>query len=203
MKLGTSTITTDESIRPDALAKALEERGFDSLVVAEHSHVPASRATPYPAGGDLPREYYRVHDPIVAVTAAAVATSELRIGTGVSLLAQRDTIQTAKEIASADHIANGRLQFGLGLAGTSKRSPTTASTPPRAASCSTRTGGDERTMDKEKAEFHGHFIDFDATFSLAQACPDAASTNLFRRIHRSNSAPGSSSPRWLDAHCRP
>jgi alkanesulfonate monooxygenase SsuD/methylene tetrahydromethanopterin reductase-like flavin-dependent oxidoreductase (luciferase family) len=115
MKLGISTIITDQGIRPDVLAKACEERGFDWLVVAEHSHVPVSRATPYPAGGELPPECYRVYDPIVAVTAAAVATSKLLVGTGVLLLAQRDTIQTAKEVASADHIAEGRLLLGLGL----------------------------------------------------------------------------------------
>src|ERR1700755_3335694 len=105
MKLGVATVVTDEGIRPDVLGKALEDRGFDSLVVAEHSHVPASRATPYPAGGELPRAYYRVYDPLVAWTAPAVATSEPLVGPGVLLLPQRDTIQTAKEVASADHIS--------------------------------------------------------------------------------------------------
>ena len=76
MKLGVATVVTDEGIRPDVLAKALEERGFDSLLMAEHSHIPASRATPFPAGGELPREYYRSYDPFVALTAAALATSK-------------------------------------------------------------------------------------------------------------------------------
>jgi probable F420-dependent oxidoreductase len=165
MKLGISTITTDESIRPDALAKALEERGFDSLVVAEHSHVPASRATPYPAGGDLPREYYRVYDPIVAVTAAAVATSELRIGTGVLLLAQRDTIQTAKEIASTDHIAKGRLHLGLGLGWNLEEIADHGIDPAtRGKLLDEKLVAMKELWTKEKAEFHGHFIDFDATF---------------------------------------
>jgi alkanesulfonate monooxygenase SsuD/methylene tetrahydromethanopterin reductase-like flavin-dependent oxidoreductase (luciferase family) len=76
MKLGVATVITDESIRPDVLAKTLEECGFDSLVVAEHSHIPTSRATPFPAGGGLPREYYRSYDPFVALTAAATASPE-------------------------------------------------------------------------------------------------------------------------------
>jgi probable F420-dependent oxidoreductase len=165
MKLGISTITTDESIRPDALAKALEERGFDSLVVAEHSHVPASRATPYPAGGDLPREYYRVHDPIVAVTAAAVATSELRIGTGVLLLAQRDTIQTAKEIASTDHIAKGRLQLGLGLGWNIEEIADHGIDPAtRGTLLDEKLAAMKELWTKEKAEFHGQFVNFDLTF---------------------------------------
>jgi probable F420-dependent oxidoreductase len=165
MKLGISTIPTDESIRPDALAKALEERGFDSLVVAEHSHVPASRATPYPAGGELPREYYRVYDPIVAVTAAAVATSELRVGTGVLLLAQRDTIQTAKEIASTDHIAKGRLQLGLGLGWNLEEIADHGIDPAtRGKLLDEKLSAMKELWTKEKAEFHGRFVDFDATF---------------------------------------
>ncbi|WP_264992377.1 LLM class flavin-dependent oxidoreductase, partial [Mycobacterium montefiorense] len=115
MKLGVATAITDEGIRPDVLAKALEDRGFDSLVVAEHSHIPASRATPFPAGGELPREYYRCYDPFVALTAAALATSKLLIGPGVLLLPQRDSIQTAKAIASLDQISAGRVLLGLGL----------------------------------------------------------------------------------------
>src|ERR1700748_443646 len=107
MKFGVATVITDESIRPDVLAKALEERGFESLVVAEHSHIPACRATPCPAGGELPREYYRSYDPFVALTAAAVATSQLLIGPGVLLLPQRDPIETAKAGWSLDQISAG------------------------------------------------------------------------------------------------
>src|SRR6202000_466819 len=115
MKFGVATVITDESIRPDVLAKALEERGFESLVVARHSHIPACRATPFPAGGELPREYYRSYDPFVALTAAALATSQLLIGPGVLLLPQRDTIETAKAVSSLDQISGGRLLLGLGL----------------------------------------------------------------------------------------
>jgi len=145
--------------RADALTAAagrLNERGFDSLVVAEHSHVPASRVTPYPAGGDLPREYYRVYDPIVTVTAAAVATSELRIGTGVLLLAQRDTIQTAKEIASTDHIARGRLQLGLGLGWNLEEIADHGIDPAtRGKLLDEKLSAMKERWTKEKAEFHG------------------------------------------------
>src|ERR1700754_247660 len=108
MKLGVATVVTDEGIRPDVLAKALEDCGFDSLMVAEHSHVPTSRVTPFPVGGELPREYYRSYDPFVALSVAALATSKLLIGPGV-LLPQRDAIHTAKAVASIDQISEGRL----------------------------------------------------------------------------------------------
>lgn len=84
MKFGISTFVTDEGIRPDVLGEAVEERGFDSLFLAEHSHIPVSRRTPYPGGGELPREYYRTLDPFVALTAAAVNTSDLVLGTGTA-----------------------------------------------------------------------------------------------------------------------
>src|ERR1700753_361595 len=115
MKFGVATVVSDESIRPDVLAKPWEAGGFDSLVVAKHSHTPASRATPFPAGGELPREYYRSYDPFVALTAAASATSQLLIGPGALLLPQRDTIETAKAVSSLDQISAGRLLLGLGL----------------------------------------------------------------------------------------
>jgi alkanesulfonate monooxygenase SsuD/methylene tetrahydromethanopterin reductase-like flavin-dependent oxidoreductase (luciferase family) len=115
MKLGIATVVTDDGIRPDVLAKALEDRGFDSLLVAEHSHIPINRVTPFPAGGELPREYHRSYDPFVALTAAALATSKLLIGPAVLLLPQRDSIHTAKAVSSLDQISAGRLRLGLGL----------------------------------------------------------------------------------------
>ncbi len=115
MKFGISTFVTDEGIRPDVLGAALEERGFDSLFLAEHSHIPVSRESPYPGGGDLPRVYYRTLDPFVALAAAATATSELLLGTGIALLIQRDLIHTAKEVASLDVISDGRALFGVGV----------------------------------------------------------------------------------------
>src|SRR3954447_10445351 len=114
MKFGVATFITDDGIRPDVLGRALEERGFDSLFVAEHSHIPASRETPHPTGIELPDVYYRTYDPFVALTAAATVTRKLLLGTGVALLAQRDAIFTAKEVASLDHFSGGRALFGVG-----------------------------------------------------------------------------------------
>ena len=105
MKFGVSTFVTDEGIAPGPLARAIEERGFDSLFVAEHTHIPLSRKSPYPAGGELPRKYCRTLDPFIALTAAAAATERLLLGTGVALLVERDPIITAKEVASLDLVS--------------------------------------------------------------------------------------------------
>src|SRR6059058_2280733 len=114
MRYGVTTFLTDRSIGPIELARAAEERGLDSLYVPEHTHIPTSRASPWPGGGDLPDEYRRTLDPFVALTAAAVVTRKLKLGTGVCLLAQRDPIVTAKEVATLDLIAPGRFVFGVG-----------------------------------------------------------------------------------------
>jgi probable F420-dependent oxidoreductase len=105
---------TDDAIGPVELGRALEERGFESLWAPEHSHIPVSRQTPFPQGGDLPKKYYDVMDPFVTLAAAAGATTRLRLGTGVCLVVQRDPIQTAKEVASLDQISGGRFLFGIG-----------------------------------------------------------------------------------------
>ncbi len=114
MEFGASIFFTDYSISPADLAAALEERGFDALWAAEHSHIPASRRTPAPGGGELAKRYYDVMDPFVTLAAAAAATKRLKVGTGVCLVTQRDTIQTAKQVASIDQISVGRFLFGIG-----------------------------------------------------------------------------------------
>lgn len=114
MRFGIATFVTDEGIRPGPLGRALEERGFDSVFLAEHSHVPASRESPFPGGGDLPRLYYRILDPFVALTSMAETTTNLLLGTGVALMPQRDVIHTAKQTASLDLVSGGRLLFGVG-----------------------------------------------------------------------------------------
>jgi probable F420-dependent oxidoreductase len=114
MEFGASIFFTDYSITPAALAKALEERGFDSLWAAEHSHIPVPRQTPAPGGGELPKRYYDVMDPFVTLTAAAAATTRLKLATGICLVIQRDTIQTAKSVASLDQVSGGRFLFGIG-----------------------------------------------------------------------------------------
>src|SRR5258705_8060985 len=114
MEFGASIFFTDYSISPTELATALEERGLDALWVAEHSHIPVPRRTPAPGGGELPKRYYDVMDPFVTLSAAAAVTKRLKLGTGVCLVIQRDTIQTAKLVASIDQISNGRFLFGIG-----------------------------------------------------------------------------------------
>lgn len=114
MKIGAAMFFTDYSMSPGELAVALEERGFDSLWAPEHSHIPLARTASYPGGGALPREYYEVMDPFVTLTAAAAATKKLLVGTGICLVVQRDPIQTAKAVATIDHISGGRFLFGVG-----------------------------------------------------------------------------------------
>ena len=114
MKIGAAMFFTDYSMAPGELAVALEERGFDSLWAPEHSHIPLARTAAYPGGGALPREYYEVMDPFVTLTAAAAATQKLLIGTGICLVVQRDPIQTAKAVATIDHVSGGRFLFGVG-----------------------------------------------------------------------------------------
>ncbi len=114
MHIGAVIFATDYSIRIDELARALEERGFESLLLPEHTHIPASRRTPRPGGGELPKEYWHTHDPFVALSFAAAATTKLKLGTGICLLPQRDPIVTAKSVASLDMLSGGRFIFGLG-----------------------------------------------------------------------------------------
>ncbi len=114
MKFGIAIFPTDYAISMGELAPAVEQAGFESLWVAEHSHIPVSRLSPYPAGGELPRMYMHTMDPFIALTAAALATKTLLVGTGICLLIERDPIHTAKEVASVDLLSNGRFIFGIG-----------------------------------------------------------------------------------------
>ena len=114
MKIGAIIFPTDYSIALTELAPALEQRGFDALFVPEHTHIPASRRSPWRGGGDLPREYSHTLDPFVGLAAAAAVTSTLRIGTGICLVTERDAIVTAKAVASLDLVSGGRFEFGIG-----------------------------------------------------------------------------------------
>jgi len=114
MDFGASMFMTDYCMPAADLARALEERGFESLWNPEHSHIPLSRKTPFPGGGELPKMYYDALDPFVTLSAAAAVTKKLKLGTGVCLVIQRDTIQTAKLVASLDQVSNGRFLFGIG-----------------------------------------------------------------------------------------
>lgn len=114
MRIAVTIFLTDETITPVRLARELEQRGFAGLYLPEHTHIPVERTTPYPAGGELPREYGRTLDPFVALGQAAAVTGTLGLGTGITLVAQHDPIALAKQIATVDHLSGGRLTLGLG-----------------------------------------------------------------------------------------
>jgi probable F420-dependent oxidoreductase len=114
MDIGAAMFFTDYSMAPGELAQALEARGFESMWAPEHSHIPLSRRSPFPSGGDLPKQYYDAMDPFVALSIGAAVTKRLRLGTGVCLVVQRDPIQTAKLVASLDQVSGGRFLFGVG-----------------------------------------------------------------------------------------
>ncbi|MGV0580600.1 LLM class F420-dependent oxidoreductase [Mycolicibacterium elephantis] len=165
MEFGISTFVNDDTIDPVSLARAIEERGFTALAVAEHTHIPASRQSPYPGGGELPSVYYRTLDPFVTLAAAAVVTSEIELITGIALLIQRDPIITAKEAASIDLISGGRFVFGVG-AGWNLEELRHHGTDPktRGALLDERIEAIKALWTTEPAEYHGRYVDFDASY---------------------------------------
>jgi len=166
MKFGIATFVTHESIGPARLGKELEARGFDSVFLAEHSHIPVDRASPYPSGGKLPRKYYRTLDPFVALTAMASATTDLLLGTGIALLPQRDLIHTAKEVASVDLVSGGRMLFGVGV-GWNREEMRNHGTEPRTrgARMDEMLAALTEIWTKDEAQFHGTFVEFDPIYS--------------------------------------
>ena len=114
MDFGIVMFATDYAIAPDELARAAEERGFESLWFPEHTHIPASRKSPWPGGPELPKDYWHTHDLFVALAMAAAATKKLKIGSGICLVVERDPIMLAKEVATLDFLSNGRFLFGIG-----------------------------------------------------------------------------------------
>ena len=166
MKYGVSGFVTDEGIRPDALGHALEERGFESLFVTEHTHVPVERRTPYPADGDMPRVYYRALDPFVALTAAAAVTSRLVVGTSVLLIPQHDPITTAKEVATIDLVSGGRFAFGVGVGWNREEMENHGTNPStRGRLADERLEAMQRIWTQDGAEYHGEFVNFDPIHS--------------------------------------
>jgi probable F420-dependent oxidoreductase len=145
-----------------ALARALEERGFESVWAPEHSHIPVSRKTPYPGGGDLPKEYYDAMDPFVTLTAAGAVTTKIKLGTGVLLVQQRDTIQTAKLVASIDQVSGGRFLFGVG-GGWNQDEMENHGTVYASRFKRMRESIEamKEIWTKTKAEYHGEFVNFD------------------------------------------
>src|SRR3984885_14376343 len=162
MHFGAAMFFTDYSMPPGELGAALEARGFESLWAPEHSHIPVSRTSPFPNGGDLPKQYYDVMDPFVTLTAAAAATKTLRIGTGVCLVQQRDPIQTAKLGASIDQVSAGRFLFGVGSGWNAEEMAdhgTTFKTRHKVAR--ERIEAMKLIWTQNKPEYHGEFVNFD------------------------------------------
>jgi probable F420-dependent oxidoreductase len=162
MKIGLAMFFTDYSMRPDELARAAEERGFDSLWAPEHSHIPLRRTSPWPSGGDLPKMYYDVMDPFVSLTAAAMATKTLLVGTGICLVVQRDPIQTAKAVASLDLLSGGRFLFGVGN-GWNRDEIENHGTVfgSRHKLARERVEAMRAIWTQSKPEYHGEFVNFD------------------------------------------
>jgi probable F420-dependent oxidoreductase len=159
---GVSYFPTDESVEPAKLARMAEERGFESAFVTEHTHIPASRDTAYPAGGELPREYWRIYDPFVALTAMACATERIRVGTAICLLVERDPITTAKEVASLDRLSGGRMVFGVGAGWNLEEMANHGTDPKRRFKVlRERVEACKEIWANEEASYHGEFVDFD------------------------------------------
>ena len=161
MHIGALIFPTDRAMRPDRLAVELERRGYESLWVAEHTHIPLSRRSPYPGGGELPEMYTRTMDPFVALTAAAVATTTLRVGTGICLVNQHHPINAAKQAASVDHLSGGRLLFGVGVGwNTDEMEHHGVDPSKRRSTARERVLAIRELWTAKEAEFHGEYVDF-------------------------------------------
>jgi probable F420-dependent oxidoreductase len=166
MRFGVGYFVTDETVDPATLGRLVEERGFECLLLAEHTHIPASRETPYPAGGELPREYARTLDPFVSLTAIAAATTTLLLGTGICLVIERDPILCAKEVASVDLLSGGRMLFGVG-AGWNLEEMRHHGTDPahRFGLLRERVEAMKALWTEEEASYHGRHVLFDRVWS--------------------------------------
>jgi probable F420-dependent oxidoreductase len=162
VKFGVTMFSTEYAIDVVELGRAVEERGFESLFVPEHTHIPTSRRSPWPGGPELPEEYKHTLDPFVALAAVAAVTERLLLGTGICLVVERDPITLAKEVASLDHISGGRVIFGVG-GGWNREEMENHGTDPRTrfALLRERILAMKEIWTKDEAEFHGEHVDFD------------------------------------------
>jgi len=166
MEIGVAMFPTHDAIGPAELARLAEDHGFESLFFPEHSHIPASRATPYGGGGELPRKYLHTYDLFVALTAAAATTTKIRIGSGICLVVQRDPIHTAKAVASIDHISGGRFEFGVG-AGWNREEMANHGTDPRVrmAIMRERIEAMKAIWSDDEASYAGQYVNFERIWS--------------------------------------
>ena len=167
MRLGVFSYNVEYGARPDELARAAEERGFESFWVGEHTHIPASRQTPYPGGEPLPRPYYHMADPFVSLMAAAAVTSTIKRGTGICLGVEHDPIVLAKSVATLDWLSNGRVLFGIG-GGWNREEMEDHGTPfaKRWRILRERVLAMKALWTQEEASFHGEFVNFDRAISF-------------------------------------
>ena len=163
MKIGFSSMNTPFDPAPPVLAKALEERGFESLWYGEHSHIPTSEKTPYPAGGDMPTPYRHMGDPYISLMAAASATSKLKLGTGIALLMERDIFSQSITIASLDRLSNGRIIIGTGVGWNEEEFANVSPHPwnKRYAVMRETVAAMRRIWSDEEPEYHGEYVNFD------------------------------------------
>ena len=166
MQLGITMFPTAYSMRPADLGRAVEARGFESLFFPEHTHIPLSRQSPWPGGGELPEEYKHTYDPFVALATVAAVTERLRLGTGICLVVERDPITTAKEVASLDVLSDGRVLFGVG-AGWNREEMANHGTDPRTRMdlMEDRIAAMKAIWTQDEASHHGRFVDFDPIWS--------------------------------------
>ena len=166
MHIGVSIFATDFSIGMDELAPEIESRGFESLFVPEHTHIPTSRQSSWPGGADLPKEYWHTFDPFVSLSFAAANTKTLKIGTGICLLPQRDTLVTANLVASLDRMSGGRFIFGIG-GGWNREEMAHHGTSydKRFARMAEQVKAMQALWSNDAAEFHGEQVDFSESWS--------------------------------------
>jgi probable F420-dependent oxidoreductase len=161
MQFGAYYFPTDYGIDISELARALEERGFESLFVCEHTHIPVKHS-PFPTGGELPKRYKHTHDPFVALSFAAAATKKLKVGTGIALIPQRDPIVTAKQVASLDQLSGGRFTLAMGGGwNVPEMENHGARYETRFKLLRERVLAMKEMWTKEEAQFHGEFVNFD------------------------------------------
>jgi probable F420-dependent oxidoreductase len=162
MKIGAVMFFTTDSMQPAPLARAMEERGFESLWVPEHTHIPSSLRSAYPASGGLVRAYYELMDPFLALNTAATVTSKLKVGTGIALVTQRDPIVTAKMVSSIDQLSQGRFLFGVGNGWNEDEMANHGTTfASRHKLARERVEAMKEIWTKSKAEYHGEFVNFE------------------------------------------